>query len=181
MRRVGPDEGFADGGFSSRVTARADEHTGVQSEFVAGSVTIVTSTLTIVLGKYFEGRRQAEAALRDRKIDVYDTFVSKLFNLFGGGEEPIAGDDLVPFLRETQRKLLLWSGPHVLNAYGKWNRSMRTNPADPQAKVLLEMVDFFLALRDDLGLSNHGLQREYLGGVTPPGTGIVYGDAPKRP
>jgi hypothetical protein len=128
---------------------------------VAGSVTIVTSATTIALGKYYEGKRQAEAAIRDKKIELYDSFVSKLFTLFGG--EGAANDaELAPFLRETQRKLLLWSGPDVLNAYGKWNRSLRTDNKDPKAKVLLEMIEFFLALRQDLGHSNRGVQKEYL-------------------
>jgi len=132
---------------------------------IAGSVTITTSTLTVVLGRYFEAKRDREAAHRQRKIELYDEFLGKLFSIFLGGDEKKQkeeAEDLVPFLREVQRKLVLWSGPNALKAYAQWHDVMIAQRNEPRAKSMIHMVDFFLALRSDLGHSNRGVKRDHL-------------------
>ena len=130
---------------------------------VAGSVTVLTSTLTVVLGRYFESKRDREAAHREKKTELYNEFLGKLFSIFlADDEEKRKKEDLVPFLREVQRKLILWSGPDAVKAYADWHAVLRKQGNVPGAKSMIKMIDFFLALRSDLGHSNKGIKRDHL-------------------
>ena len=69
---------------------------------------------------------------------------------------------MVPFLREIQRKLILWSGPEVIKSYAEWHFVLTTNPIKPKFESMVKMIDFYLALRKDLGHSNKGIKRDHL-------------------
>ena len=128
---------------------------------VAGSATVLASTLAIVLTRYYQSKREREVAHRDKKIELYDEFMKKLFAIFlGDTEKEAESEDLVPFLREIQRKLILWSGPSTIKVYSEWNKSLTTRPS--HAENLIKMIDFFLALRDDLGHSNKGIKHKHM-------------------
>jgi hypothetical protein len=128
---------------------------------VAGSATILGSTLAVVLTRYYQAKREQEIVHRDRKIDLYNEFMIRLFEIFlGGNESNKEVEDLVPFLREIQRKLILWSGPRAVRAYAEWHKVLTTAP--PSAAHMIKMIDFFLALREDLGHSNKGMQHEHM-------------------
>jgi hypothetical protein len=130
---------------------------------IAASATIFTSTVAIVLGRYLESKKEREAAHRDKKVVLYDELTSRLFKMFHEGEsKDKTKGDFVGFLREVQRKLILWAGPKVVVSYAAWHRVLTSNPGNPKAEALIKMVDFFLSLREDLGLSNKGIQRDHL-------------------
>jgi hypothetical protein len=132
---------------------------------VAGSLTVLSSTIAVVAGRSYEARRDREAAHREKKTETYDSFVSKLFSIFGGGEtaqETEANEDMIEFFRGINRKLLLWSGPAGLRTYCEWQEELRAHEGNPRAESVIKMVDFFLSLRKDLGHSNRGLKREHL-------------------
>lgn len=135
----------------------------VSIAIVAGSATILASTLTVVITRYYQTKRDREAAHRDKKIDLYDEFLSKLFEIFlGDDKEKKNNKNLVAFLREIQRKITLWSGPDVIRAYAEWHYELTTQGDIPKAKGMIKMMDFFLALRKDLGHSNSGIKHEHL-------------------
>ena len=45
--------------------------------------TVFVSTLTVMLGRYFERKREIESHFRASKIQMYDEFLSEFFKLFG--------------------------------------------------------------------------------------------------
>ena len=47
----------------------------VSVAILTGSTTILVSTLTIVIGKYYERKRDTEAKIRDNKIEMYDSWL----------------------------------------------------------------------------------------------------------
>lgn len=128
---------------------------------VAASATILASTLAVVLTRYYQSKREREVAHRNRKINLYDELMTKLFAIFlGDTEKETKSEDLVPFLREIQRKLILWSGPGAIKAYAEWHKVLTTTP--PRAIQMIKMIDFFLALREDLGHSNKGIRHSHM-------------------
>jgi len=136
----------------------------IAAAIIAGSVTIFSSVAVFILSKYFEAKAQRKAAHRDKKVELYSSFVEKLLGLFSGsaaGDVNAAGIT-GPFLLEMHRKLILWSGPEVIKAYAEWNKELTTQRNGPRAKSMIRMIDFFLALREDLGHSNRGIKHEYL-------------------
>lgn len=147
-----------------RLLSRAD--TTIAAAVVAGSLAILSSTIAVVVGRSFEARRDREAAHRERKTDTYDSFLKRLFEIFHGGRATEgAEDELIDFFRENSRKFLLWSGPGGLKAYSDWQDALKGQARNPKADSVIKMVDFFLALRKDLGHSNRGLKRDHLVGL----------------
>lgn len=121
---------------------------------VVAATTLLASTATVMLGRYYERRKEIEAHFRAEKIKIYDEFLAELFKVFQGGEK--STDDMVKFLREWQRKLVLWGGSNVLAAYFRWMNRLK---GVPDAQTVFLMDEFFRALRADIGQNSNGLPK----------------------
>ncbi|XOV87361.1 MAG: hypothetical protein ACFHX7_20795 [Pseudomonadota bacterium] len=137
---------------------------------VAGFATVVAATVTVSLGKYFERKQGVESHFRDRKLEIYDEFLKELFRVFfesnPDADDPLGeqrSSELVDFLREWQRKMIVWGGSDVLLTFMKWKEHLAKG--EPDAESVFLMGDFFLAVRRDLGLSNKGFDRTTFAGV----------------
>jgi len=135
----------------------------IAAPLITAAATILVATLTVMVGRYFERKKELDALYRDKKTEIYDEFLSRFFKLFFG--ENASADpeqvavDLVPFLREFTRKLVLWSGPEVIEAFGKWKEHLAKGTPDAQSLFLTE--EFLLAIRKDLRHPGRGLQRGF--------------------
>lgn len=129
---------------------------------VAAATTILVATATVMIGRYYERRKELDALYRDKKTEIYDEFLKEFFGLFFGAGEAkaeAAEKDLVPFLREFTRKLILWSGPEVIEAFVAWKDHLGKGVPDAQSIFLTEA--FLKAIRNDLRHSNNGLRRGF--------------------
>ena len=129
---------------------------------IAAGATVLVATFTVTAGRYFERKRELDALYRDKKIEIYDEFLKEFFSLFfGAGEGNLAAPekDLVPFLREFTRKLILWSDPNVIEAFVAWKDHLAKGVPDAQSIFLTEA--FLRAIRDDLRHSNRSLRRGF--------------------
>jgi len=128
------------------------------ASIIAGAATILVATLTVVLGKYFERKKELDALYRDKKTEVYDEFLKKFFEVyFSKGQSSAEQDDLVSFFRDFSRKLVLWSGPEVIEAFVAWKDHLAGGAADAKSIFLTE--EFLLAVRRDLRHTNKGIRR----------------------
>ena len=117
--------------------------------------TVRVATLTVVLGRYFERKKEVEAHYPEKKTEIYDSFLKEFFHLFHNPEKENV--DLVPFLQEWQRQMILWGGAEVLVAFMKWRQNLAKGVPDAESMYLTD--EFFRVVRRDLGLSNKGLER----------------------
>ena len=128
----------------------------VSVAILTASTTVFVATLTVVLGKYYERKKDIEAHYRQKKTEIYDEFLCEFFKIFHSDEN---GDnenaDLVKFLREWQRKMILWGGQDVLSKYISWVGHLKKGT--PDAKTMFMMEEFFLEIRKDLGHKNSKL------------------------
>ncbi len=144
---------------------------------VAGTVTVLVATLTVMVGRYFERKRELDALYRDKKTEIYDAFLSRYFKLTMADSDAVAGTaeavhksedaadpDLVKFLREFIRTLILWSGPNVISAFLAWKEHLGCNV--PDAKTIFLTEDLLLAIRKDLRHSNRGLEKGFYAKLT---------------
>ncbi len=121
---------------------------------VTAATTLIVSTATVMLGRYYERKKEIEAHFRTEKIKIYDEFLAELFKVFQGDDKD--SGDMVKFLREWQRKLVLWGGANVLSAYFRWTNRLK---ATPDAQTIFLMDEFFRALRADIGQNSKGLEK----------------------
>lgn len=129
---------------------------------IAGATTILVATATVMIGRYYERRKELDALYRDKKTEIYDEFLKEFFGLFFNGastDSDSTQKDLVPFLREFTRKLILWSGPEVIEAFVAWKDHLGKGVPDAQSIFLTEA--FLMAIRNDLRHSNAGLRRGF--------------------
>ncbi len=122
---------------------------------LTASTTVLVATITVVLGKFFERKKDIEAHYRGKKTEIYDEFLCEFFKTFQPTDEGESDEhlDLVKFLREWQRKMILWGGQEVLLKYIAWMG--RIKKGEPDAQTMFMMEDFFLEIRKDLGHKNN--------------------------
>lgn len=71
--------------------------------------------------------------------------------------KPGKSDQMVKFLREFNRRIILWAGPETVRAYVDMMSRLSQNPT--AAPTVFSMETFYKAMRKDLGLSNTGILR----------------------
>jgi hypothetical protein len=101
----------------------------IGASLIAGIATVLVATLTLVIGRYFERKKELDALYRDRKTAIYDEFLTNFFKLLyseGSVESTLKPDDTAMFLREFTQKLILWSGPEVIMSFVKWKDHLAT-------------------------------------------------------
>ncbi|WP_336949599.1 hypothetical protein [Acinetobacter junii] len=121
---------------------------------ITGSSTIIVATLTVVLGKYFERLKEIDSHHRTKKVEIYDEFLISVFKVFFDNDPEF---DLVKFLQEWQRKIIMWASPNVIKAFVDWKIHLAKSP--PNAQTLFLMENLFKAMRKDIGLSNKNLDK----------------------
>ena len=132
----------------------------VSGDVITMSGAIVVAAISVVLGQYLKSRSEIRADLRERKIEVYDEFLRELFNRLTGnsdkedynGEEEV-DKELVKFLQNWQRKMVLRGGDKVLLSYIDWKQKLSGADADS----VFSTDDLIKSIRKDIGHSNRGL------------------------
>lgn len=126
---------------------------------VAATATVLVATITVMVGRYYERKKELDTLYREKKTEIYDEFLKEFFSLFWSAEKGEPEKDLVPFLREFTRKLVLWSGPEVIEAFVAWKDHLAKGTPDAQSIFITEA--FLLAIRRDLRHSNKGLRKGF--------------------
>lgn len=144
--------------FSIRYVWRVlvDVNSSLAVAVIAAASTLMATTITVMLGRYFERKRDIEAHFRADKIKFYDEFLRELFTVFHA-DGAVQDAKLVKVLQEWQRKLVLWGGHSVLTTYFKWMNHLKSGNINADSMFLMD--DFFRALRSDIGQSSRGLPR----------------------
>lgn len=153
--------------FLWRTLVSLDEQIAVG--IIAGSATILVSVITVVIGKQLEKKREIEQQHRIQKIEIYEHFMEEWFKIlrtsstrkrakYGSDELPISEENLLKFLEEFSRKLILWGSRGVIKQYVAF-RSFGIKSGQPDPQILLHFENVLLAIRKDLGHSNRGLNQ----------------------
>jgi hypothetical protein len=147
---------------------------------ITAAATILAGTTTVMLGRYFERKREIEAHFRSEKIKIYDDFLREFFKIMRADDaDKSAEAKLTDFLREWQRKLILWGGNNVLRVYFAWMNRLKQGNADAQTIFLMD--DFFRALRADIGQRSTGLARGAFANLILRHSDLFLAEAAKNP
>ncbi len=90
------------------------------------------ATLTVVVGRHYERKKELDALYRDKKTAIYDEFLKEFFSVFFSGGKDVTSEgerDLVPFLQEFTQKLVRASSPGSFSrkvfCSSPWQRRIR--------------------------------------------------------
>jgi hypothetical protein len=154
----------------------------IAAALIAGTATVLVATLTVVVAKYFERKRELDALHREKKTEIYDEFLKGFFDTYFSGAEDSptqSPEDLVRFMREFMRKLLLWSGPEPIAAFVRWKDHLSKGKPDAQSLFLTEQ--FILAIRKDLRHSNEGIAKGFFAKLVLKNSELFLAMAEKNP
>lgn len=132
----------------------------IGAALIAAVATILVATLTVTLGKYFERQKELDALYRDKKLEIYDQFLTQFFSVWFTEGKAVEGEqtpDMVAFFRNFTSKLVLWGGPEVVQVFAEWKEHLAAGNPDAQSVFLTEK--FLNAIRADLRHSSKGLAR----------------------
>lgn len=149
---------------------------------IAGASTIIVATVTVMIGRHFERKKELDALYRDKKTEVYDAFLKVFFRVLlseGKSEQIDTEPDLVQHFRDFSVKLVLWGGPEVLEAFAQWKDTMAAGQLN--AKAIFETERFLDAIRIDLRHSNRGVRKGWFARLFLKEGGLFLAMAAKNP
>lgn len=146
---------------------------------VAGASTILVATITVMVGRYYERKKELDTLYRDKKTEVYDEFLKVFFQVWFSGGKAAENEELVNLFRDFSVKLVLWSGPEALEAFARWKEKMAEGNLN--AEALFETEAFLNAVRSDLRHSNHGIRRGWFARLFLQESGVFLALAAKNP
>ncbi|MEL0628447.1 hypothetical protein [Psychromonas aquatilis] len=106
------------------------------------------------------GEREIDEAHRQRKVEIYNDFLELISSFMQGTnaenkkKKPSMQKVLDEF-EKFQNGILLWGGPKVILAFLEYRKS--STEEDDNITVFRAIDKLYKALREDIGLSNEGL------------------------
>ncbi|MCE9679247.1 hypothetical protein LZP69_08675 [Shewanella sp. AS1] len=107
-------------------------------------------------------KREIEEAHRSRKVEIYKDFLDIAARMMAEGNEnvslkPPSQQELVDFMVGFKTNVVLWGSPKVINAQLNFQKI-----SSDGGHVLKAVDELYKAIREDIGLSNKGLDRHQL-------------------
>jgi hypothetical protein len=126
---------------------------------IGAMATILVGISAVLISQAHERKRAAEEAHRLKKVEIYQGFIDLISRMIGASNEHLllkAPDEyeLISFVFKFKSELLLWGSPKVIKA--QINFENVSGSGDTQ-KLFRAVNTLYMAIREDLGLSNSGL------------------------
>jgi hypothetical protein len=142
--------------FIDAISAASPE---VSAAIVGAMATILGGVLAILLSQAHERKRAAEDAHRLRKVEIYQGFIDMITKLIGASNENLSiqepdPQELIEYLFKLKADILLWGSPKVIKAQINFEAVAGSGNT---GKIFHSVNSLYLAIREDVGLSNFGL------------------------
>jgi hypothetical protein len=154
----------------------AQSNPTVGAAIIAGSITFLISTLTLIWTRHSDKqkdievkRKEIEQEHRQAKIPAYTEFVEFLFKLFNAQRTNVSMplDDVIKAMQDFTKKILIWGSDSIIKDYtifSEYSISIEERKKNgeiiPQVDTMKTMLLFEKLLYDiraDLGHDNKGL------------------------
>lgn len=92
----------------------------VAAAVITASATVTVSVVVIVLGRYFEKKRELEVHAREKKIPLYEEFIDFWFRVLYAekmGDQPPTEKELLRAMVDFTRRSTVWASDEVIR---KW-------------------------------------------------------------
>jgi hypothetical protein len=150
--------------------------TQLQKEVAAALVAAFGGVLVLVVSRYFEQRRSAEAQVREKKAAIYEEFISFWIELLMFKKDSDAATEpgtasVLTALSTFTKGVLIYGSDAVVAAWSRYRRRFFAAQApeqlDPSVDpaVLLGFETVLLSIRKEFGHANRGLARGDLLGL----------------
>ncbi len=133
---------------------------------LVASGTIVSVSITVVVGQLLQRRAAYEELQRPKKIEIYERFMTRWFDYLELGKRKdnrkprIAADpEVIKYFAQFAREVILWGSGKVLRDYSHFTAEIQAAQDDATRQAaLFGFEKTLMSLRSDLGHSNRGLK-----------------------
>ena len=135
----------------------------ISTPVIAGMFTIFGGIATVMITQKQTKMREIEEAHREKKIEIYKEFINIATDLLGAKNknleiQALSEKDLIVFMLKYKREILLWGSPEVIKAQLEFEKLAE----EGSALLVIAMNKLYKAMREDIGLSNSGLNNNEL-------------------
>lgn len=119
-----------------------------------GFVAVVVTVLSVAVSKYYERRSAVEQALREQKVPIYERLIDFVFRITFAekrGETVPTEQEMVLFMTELTRDLVIWGSPDVIRSFSSFKRLSSSAGSGSHIPIMFAVEDIFRAIRKDLG------------------------------
>lgn len=124
----------------------------------AAVIAALVALFSVIFTFWKERSRSLREAHRDQKIKAYSQFYESMFSVLRASKNNSKYDEskLADEFFEIQKNILFYGSPKVIKNFSEFK--LVSGNEEPQADEILKSVGrVLLAMRDDIGLSNSGL------------------------
>ena len=126
----------------------------VKVPLVTGVATVLVALITVVVSRYIDRRQQIQQAIRERKLPIYERFVSALLHALQSGDDAseTGQTDLVAAFLDFSREVVVWGSDEIVATWSSYVSSWRTASTDQHRLALtLQLEDLLVAIRKECG------------------------------
>ena len=139
---------------------------GANPSISAAVVGAMATVLVGVVGSLYTQsqikKREIEEAHRPRKVEIYKGFLDMIARMMADQNPNVSLEaptpqELIDFLVEFKTDIMLWGSPKVIRAQLDFEKVSNSD-----GNVLVAVDALYRAIREDIGLSNRGLDKHQL-------------------
>lgn len=140
--------------------------TKLQKEVVAALIgamaTVFVGIAAVIISQKQSKQRDIDESHRPKKVEIYTKFLDAVSGLMVAQNENVSKkgmteQELVDYLVEFKTELLLWGCPQVIKRQLEFEEVSRSN-----GNIFTAVNNLYKAIREDIGLSNKGLNSHEL-------------------
>jgi hypothetical protein len=125
---------------------------------IAGLVTVIG----YFISRSFERNKIIEQQIREKKLPVYEEFISFLFDVLKSvnSDHPMSPEQMNTFILEFNKKSIVWLSDESLKSFAKWkNSAPQSNNNEDNIQYLFVLEELLLEFRKDIGHKNKNLKK----------------------
>jgi len=135
----------------------------ISAAIIGGMFTVFAGLAAVIITQKQTKLREIEEAHREKKIEIYNKFIAAATSMVAGKNENLdvkapSEKELLNIMFNFKKDILLWGSPKVIKAQFKLEKLSQEN----SQLILVVVNDMYKAMREDIGLSNSGLNNNEL-------------------
>lgn len=141
------------------ISALVSSDPKISAAILGAMATIFVGIAAVVITQRQTSLRDREEAHRAKKIEIYAKFLKTIQSMMSGVNNNISTQaptdkELVNYLADYKSDVILWGSPQVIRAQLEFQRVSRDG-----GNIFLAVDNLHKAIREDIGLSNKGLNK----------------------
>ena len=129
----------------------------VIAAIIGAMATVLVGLSAVIISSKQSKQRDIDESHRAKKVEMYEGFLEAVSGIMAKtnknvSKKGLSDQELVDYLVEFKTDLLLWGSPKVIKYFLEFNKL-----ASKPDKVFTAVDNLYKAIREDIGLSNRGL------------------------